>query len=343
MDGTTTEVTPRIGTDIKVTMDGTMMASLIDRDGMSKVPRGWYKEDPETSVLHILAFIHHRFQQRNILLLDFVSEFDTLRSPAIRHQKRYSGFISKINLRRAIDQCGCLSDLSDKAFDMLASYFEEERAGMPYKDERINYEALCEVLQASSDHVYSLSVVVLWENVSHHSASYDRGTMTLPDRYLWMSEQLRSEEFTSHFKKSLDELPLARQQLSEEGEKRFKELKTAIMHKIYADRISARELLGDFDPYLNTSVSWMKKTTQRTPMINMSSGCISRSQYLRGMYQLTGRMELSTDDLNLIFNKYKKNGAFNYYAFCRDVDPGFEELKAIFHPGRNEASSSSIR
>ena len=29
---------------------------------------------------------------------------------------------------------------------------------------------------------------------------------------------------------------------------------------------------------------------------------------------LPGRMELSEQDLNLIFNKYKKNGAFNYYV-----------------------------
>jgi hypothetical protein len=31
-------------------------------------------------------------------------------------------------------------------------------------------------------------------------------------------------------------------------------VKQKIMHKIYADRISARELLGDFDPHLNTWV-----------------------------------------------------------------------------------------
>ena len=30
------------------------------------------------------------------------------------------------------------------------------------------------------------------------------------------------------------------------------------------------------------------------------------------------RMFISEDDLNLIFNKYKKNGAFNYLAFCYD-------------------------
>lgn len=66
-------------------------------------------------------------------------------------------------------------------------------------------------------------------------------------------------------------------------------------------------------------LQWMKKGFQRTPMINMSPGCISRSQYLRGMHRLAGRTDLNDADLNLIFNKYCKNGAFNYYAFCRWV------------------------
>jgi len=40
-------------------------------------------------------------------------------------------------------------------------------------------------------------------------------------------------------------------------------------------------------------------------------------------------MFLSEDDLNLIFNKYKKNGAFNYLAFCHDVDPGMGWLWSV--------------
>jgi len=43
----------------------------------------------------------------------------------------------------------------------------------------------------------------------------------------------------------------------------------------------------------------------------------------------TARMFLSEDDLNLIFNKYKKNGAFNYLAFCHDVDPGMGWLWSV--------------
>ena len=46
-------------------------------------------------------------------------------------------------------------------------------------------------------------------------------------------------------------------------------------------------------------------------------------------------MSLTEDELNLIFNKYKKNGAFNYFAFCKDVDPGFDELRAMFAPGNH--------
>ena len=91
----------------------------------------------------------------------------------------------------------------------------------------------------------------------------------------------------------------------------------------------------DFDPFLNTSVAWMKKSTQSTPMLMIGSGCISRSQFLRGMSRITARMSLTEDELNLIFNKYKKNGAFNYFAFCKDVDPGFDELRAMFAPGNH--------
>jgi hypothetical protein len=53
------------------------------------------------------------------------------------------------------------------------------------------------------------------------------------------------------------------------------------------------------------------------------------------MSRITARMSLTEDELNLIFNKYKKNGAFNYFAFCKDVDPGFDELRAMFAPGNH--------
>mmetsp|Transcript_2172 Transcript_2172/g.3489 ORF Transcript_2172/g.3489 Transcript_2172/m.3489 type:complete len:309 (+) Transcript_2172:242-1168(+) len=273
---TLAEVTPRIGTDVRITKDGSMMASLVDRSSMSKTPTEWYREDPQTDLLQVLAFVRHRIKSRTILLIDFLSAYDSIKS-AGRSHRMHTGYISKEDFRRALDQVGCLSDMSQRGFDVFAEAFTEVREQREYNKETINYEAVCEVLQG----------------VSHHSDSYRTGTLELPDRYSFLKEALKSKEFQKAFSEHFDDLPLARQPLSSEGEVRFEQLKKAVMHTIFADRISARELLGDFDPHLNTSVSWMKKGTQRTPMINMSPGCISRSQFLRGMHRLAGEYDHS--------------------------------------------------
>jgi len=283
-----------------------MMASLVDRAAFHKTPAAWYKQEPQADVLQVLALIKSRLKRRQIILVDFVSQFDSIRSPATKAQRMRTGFITRENFRRALDSTGCLRDLSEDAFAVLVDTFTENRDQPEFRDQNFNYMALCEVLQ----------------DVSLQSNSFRNGTMLLAEKYEILRQQLLDTQFQESFRKSLDDAPLARQPLSEEGELRFQSLKRAIMHTIFADRVSARELLGDFDPYLNTSVSWMKKSTQRTPMICLGSGCISRSQFLRGMSRVTGRMFLTEEDLNLIFNKYKKNGAFNYLAFCHDVDPG---------------------
>jgi len=51
-------------------------------------------------------------------------------------------------------------------------------------------------------------------------------------------------KITRQKKRSFEDSPLARQPLSAEGEARFTSLKREIMRTIYADRLSARELLG---------------------------------------------------------------------------------------------------
>lgn len=300
------DATPRLGHDVRTTQDGSMMSCLSDRAAIvsSKTPTEWYRSDPQTDVLQILAYARHRLKSRSILLLDFLSIMDSVKAGGRAHCL-YTGYITRNDLRRALDSTGAFSDLSEVAFNKLADTFSEERLQPEYSEKEINYEALCEVIQANC----------------HHSLSYRTGSRMLHERYAVLKLQLNNPQYVEQFNSSFDDMPFARQPLSEAGENRFRKIKKVLMHKIYADRISARELLGDFDPHLNTSVSWMKKGFQRTPMINMSPGCISRSQYLRGMHRMAGRMDLTEADLNLIFNKYCKNGAFNYYAFCRDVDP----------------------
>jgi len=41
---------------------------------------------------------------------------------------------------------------------------------------------------------------------------------------------------------------------------------------------------------------------------------------MRGMVRLAGDLGLTEDDMNLLYSKYERNGAFNYYAFCKDMD-----------------------
>jgi hypothetical protein len=312
----TGEVSPRVSRGLRVTRDGSMMACLADRVGMSQQPEEWYLPDPGFDVLHTLAYMRYRLESRSVILLDFLGPADSIKSGGRRVPRR-SGYLGRTELRQALGASGCFGDISEAAFEQLCDIFAEKREKRELSDQDVNYEVLCEVLQG----------------VSYQSHAYRTGTRVLADKYLALKDALHSKRYQAAFLTSFDDLPFARQPLSGAGERRFAQLRNDIMHTIYAARISARELLGDFDPHLNTSVSWMKKATARTPMINMSPGCISRSQYLRGMHRLAGGLGLSDADLNLIFNKYKKNGAFNYYAFCRDVDPGFDELQAMFAPG----------
>jgi len=36
--------------------------------------------------------------------------------------------------------------------------------------------------------------------------------------------------------------------------------------------------------------------------------------------RLAGDLGLTDDDMNLLYAKYERNGAFNYFAFCKDMD-----------------------
>ena len=53
-------------------------------------------------------------------------------------------------------------------------------------------------------------------------------------------------------------------------------------------------------------------------------------------------MFLSEDDLNLIFNKYKKNGAFNYLAFCSDGDVCQCVCSCVYAPACSLSLSLSL-
>lgn len=192
---------PRIGRSVRTTGDGSMMASLADRSAFHKAPQSWYRRDPATDVLQVLAFVKARLKRRQIILQDFVSQFDSLRSPAIKAHRMHTSFITRNNLRRALDATGCLNDLSEEAFATLADTFTEARAQPEFRHEDINYRALCEVLQ----------------DVSDQSNSYRLGSILLDETYENLRQQLLDTKFDTAFKNSFDDDPLSRQPLSAEG------------------------------------------------------------------------------------------------------------------------------
>ncbi len=52
------------------------------------------------------------------------------------------------------------------------------------------------------------------------------------------------------------------------------------------------------------------------------------------MVRLAGDLGLTDDDLNLLYSKYERNGAFNYYAFCKDMDRPFSPTRGRGGTGR---------
>ena len=175
---------------------------------------------------------------------------------------------------------------------LILKTFAESRP-QEFKDHVFNYAAFCEILQPCND------------SRIHMTPLYQR---------------LRDELDNFKPEMSLDS-PYCTQPLTNLGEKRAEYIKKKLYHKIISTRVSARELLGDYDPHLNGgTVGWMKKTSKHTQFLCNVPGCISRSQYMRGMVRLAGDLGLTEEDMNLLYSKYERNGAFNYYAFCKDMD-----------------------
>merc|ERR1712166_803474 len=88
-----------------------------------------------------------------------------------------------------------------------------------------------------------------------------------------------------------------------------------IIETISKDRISVRDFLGRLDQRGGNV-----KGTPSTPNANHTMGCMSRSQYLRGIRNCNIGMTFSDDELALLFCKYDRHGEFNYFRFSRDLE-----------------------
>jgi len=90
-----------VGYDVRTTKDGSMMASLADRAYIqsSKTPEKWYRTSPSTDTLQVLAYVRHRLKTRSVILLDFLSDCDTIPG-AGRPHRIMSGYIARTALRK---------------------------------------------------------------------------------------------------------------------------------------------------------------------------------------------------------------------------------------------------
>jgi len=270
-----------------------MYANIADKMSLQeeagKRHHGWHMQDADLDIVHIMTYMRQRAANSSVFLVEFFRDFDV-------HRK---GFISASDFYRGLDAVRCFSDMSRPERRLLLKMFSEHRP-QEFKEKVFNYAAFCEILQPCND------------SRIHMRPTY---------------QQLLEELDSFHPDMSLDS-PYATQPLTDLGETRAAYIKKKLYHKIISTRVSARELLGDYDPHLNGgTVGWMKKTSKHTQFLCNVPGCISRSQYMRGMVRLAGDLGLTDDDLNLLYSKYERNGAFNYYAFCKDMDRPFSPTR----------------
>mmetsp|Transcript_5133 Transcript_5133/g.12342 ORF Transcript_5133/g.12342 Transcript_5133/m.12342 type:complete len:376 (+) Transcript_5133:233-1360(+) len=263
-------------------MYSNMADKMSIQEARSTRRHGWHMEEAELDIVHIMTYMRQRVTNASLFLVEFFRDFD----PARR------GYTSAYIFLRGVDMARCFTDMSKNELRLVVRMFTEPRP-QQFKDHNCNYAAFCELLQPCDD---------------------SRVQMT--PEYQRLRDAL--EQFTPEM--SLDS-PYATQALSDEGEIRVSYLKKKLQHKIISTRVSARELLGDYDPHLNGgTVGWMKKTCKHTQFLCNIPGCVSRSQYMRGMVRLAGDLGLTDADMDLLYSKYERNGAFNYFAFCKDMD-----------------------
>ncbi|KAJ1480558.1 hypothetical protein T484DRAFT_2793406 [Baffinella frigidus] len=219
-----------------------------------------------------------------IRVVDFMSPYDRMRR----------GTVSASEFRRSLEACGCFGDLTEGDHTTVLQAFVEvpdrpqrpltAGAARPSPVDRVNYAAFCEILQPVGD---------------------KRVRLTDDDRLVQQMVQKRAEAADS---------PLGGNVLSREGELKVHDVTARILQSVRASRVPVRDLLQSFDPRGSNAKGATHHAAHQSP------GCISRSQYLRGMQSGALGTRFSEQELALLFCKYDRNGEFNYYLFCRDLE-----------------------
>jgi hypothetical protein len=168
----------------------------------------------------------------------------------VSFDKLKRGHISCTEFRRALESCGCFGDLSEEEYNLVFSFFLHEStatANVLSPMSRISYPAFCEVLQPIGDKRVKLNV-----------------------------DQQVLREIGQKKGQAAQDSALCTNELSAEGETKLKTLVERILAAIKTNRISARDFLERLDPR-----SAHGKGSRVSPNVNVSTGSMSRSQYLR--------------------------------------------------------------
>jgi len=234
-------------------------ASGASRPGSAR-PRSSYAERLMHADADEIARFHVRLPtedvtQRVINILAFMrsaaeKKFIRVGDFMVSFDKLKRGHISCTEFRRALESCGCFGDLSEEEYNLVFSFFLHESsatADVLSPMSRISYTAFCEVLQPVGDKRVKL-------NVDQHVL----------------------KEIGQKKGQAAQDSALCTNELSAEGETKLKTLVERILAAIKTNRISARDFLERLDPR-----SAHGKGSRVSPNVNVSTGSISRSQYLR--------------------------------------------------------------
>ena len=155
------------------------------------------------------------------------------------------GHISCNEFRRSLESCACFGDISEEEYNLVFSFFLHESTkdvDVLSPTSRISYMAFCEVLQPVGNKGVKLNV-----------------------------DQQVLKEIGQLKQTSKQDSALATNELSPEGESKLRTLMTRILETIAKARIPVRDFVQHLDP----------RPRPGSASGNHSTGCMSRSQYLR--------------------------------------------------------------
>ena len=214
-----------------------------DADNFARFHVPLPSEDVTQRVIKALSVMRNAAGKRFVRVVDFMAPFDKLKR----------GHLSCTEFRRSLESCACFGDISEEEYNLVFSFFLHEStavADVLSPTSRISYAAFCEVLQPVGDKRVKLNVdQEVLKNIG------------------------QQKQKASHS-------PLASNELSKEGESKLLTLIRCIIDAIRKNRISVRDFLERLDPR-SASGHGNSKSLPTSPNVNHTTGCMSRSQYLR--------------------------------------------------------------